>query len=54
MDAGALAGCAAVVNLAGAGVASRRWTESYKRTIRESRVRGTTVLAEAVASLDER
>ncbi|MGW3633431.1 TIGR01777 family oxidoreductase [Streptomyces sp. NPDC005122] len=54
VDAGALAGCAAVVNLAGAGVASRRWTESYKRTIRESRVRGTTVLAQAVASLDER
>ncbi|MFF2385808.1 TIGR01777 family oxidoreductase [Streptomyces sp. NPDC058108] len=54
IGAGALAGCAAVVNLAGAGIASRRWTESYKRTIRESRVRGTTVLAEAVASLDER
>lgn len=54
VDAGALAGCAAVVNLAGAGVASRRWTESYKRTIRDSRVRGTATLAEAVAALDER
>ncbi|WP_329369065.1 TIGR01777 family oxidoreductase [Streptomyces sp. NBC_01483] len=54
MDAGGLAGCAAVVNLAGAGVASRRWTESYKRKIRDSRVRGTATLAEAVASLDER
>ncbi|WP_329534499.1 TIGR01777 family oxidoreductase [Streptomyces sp. NBC_01450] len=54
MDAGGLAGCAAVVNLAGAGVASRRWTEAYKRKIRDSRVRGTATLAEAVASLDER
>ncbi|MFE2320866.1 TIGR01777 family oxidoreductase [Streptomyces sp. NPDC059441] len=54
MDAGVLAGCAAVVNLAGAGVASRRWTEAYKRKIRDSRVRGTATLAEAVASLDER
>ncbi|MFD8423702.1 TIGR01777 family oxidoreductase [Streptomyces sp. NPDC059466] len=54
IDAGVLAGCAAVVNLSGAGIASRRWTDAYKRTIRESRVRGTAVLAEAVASLDER
>jgi uncharacterized protein (TIGR01777 family) len=54
MDAGGLAGCAAVVNLAGAGVASRRWTEAYRRKIRDSRVRGTATLAEAVASLDER
>jgi uncharacterized protein (TIGR01777 family) len=54
LDARGLAGCAAVVNLAGAGVASRRWTEAYKRKIRDSRVRGTATLAEAVASLDER
>lgn len=54
IDAAGLAGCAAVVNLAGAGVASRRWTEAYRRKIRDSRVRGTATLAEAVASLDER
>ncbi|MFJ1604330.1 TIGR01777 family oxidoreductase [Streptomyces sp. NPDC088253] len=54
MDAAGLAGCAAVVNLAGAGVASRRWTEAYKRQILDSRVRGTATLAAAVASLDER
>jgi uncharacterized protein (TIGR01777 family) len=53
IDAGGLVGCAAVVNLAGAGVASRRWTEAYKRKIRDSRVLGTATLAEAVASLDE-
>ncbi|MEV4453381.1 MULTISPECIES: TIGR01777 family oxidoreductase [Streptomyces] len=54
IDAAGLAGCAAVVNLAGAGVASRRWTEAYKRKILDSRVRGTATLAAAVASLDER
>ncbi|MEU9291426.1 TIGR01777 family oxidoreductase [Streptomyces sp. NPDC048275] len=53
IDTAGLSGCAAVVNLAGAGVASRRWTEAYKRKIRDSRVLGTATLAEAVASLDE-
>jgi uncharacterized protein (TIGR01777 family) len=47
-----LIGCEAVVNLAGAGVGERRWTERYKREIRDSRVLGTATLAEAVASLD--
>ncbi len=53
VDAAGLAGCAAVVNLAGAGVASRRWTDAYKATIRRSRVLGTETLAEALATLDE-
>ncbi|WP_200303595.1 TIGR01777 family oxidoreductase [Streptomyces adelaidensis] len=52
VDAAGLAGCAAVVNLAGAGVASRRWTKAYKATIRRSRVLGTRTLAKAVATLD--
>ncbi|MFE9834385.1 TIGR01777 family oxidoreductase [Streptomyces sp. NPDC005551] len=52
VDTAGLAGCAAVVNLAGAGIASRRWTEDYRREIRDSRVLGTAALAEAVASLD--
>ncbi|MEU0780354.1 TIGR01777 family oxidoreductase [Streptomyces sp. NPDC006173] len=53
IDAAGLIGCAAVVNLAGAGVASRPWTQAYKKQIRDSRVLGTATLAEAVASLDE-
>jgi uncharacterized protein (TIGR01777 family) len=52
VDSAGLAGCAAVVNLAGAGIASRRWTAAYRAKIRDSRVLGTTALAEAVASLD--
>ncbi|MEU0434680.1 TIGR01777 family oxidoreductase [Streptomyces sp. NPDC006290] len=53
IDAAGLIGCAAVVNLAGAPVAGRPWTRTYKRMIRDSRVLGTATLAEAVASLDE-
>ncbi|MGV9990261.1 TIGR01777 family oxidoreductase [Streptomyces sp. NPDC003374] len=53
VDAAGLSGCEAVVNLAGAGIGDRRWTEAYKRTLRDSRVLGTAALAEAVASLEE-
>ncbi len=41
----------AVVHLAGAGIADARWTESRRREIRDSRVRGTRLLAEALARL---
>ncbi|MFJ8935637.1 TIGR01777 family oxidoreductase [Streptomyces sp. NPDC102365] len=52
VDAVGLTGCDAVVNLAGAGIADRRWSDAYKRTIRDSRLLGTAALAEAAASLD--
>ncbi|MEV3972702.1 TIGR01777 family oxidoreductase [Streptomyces sp. NPDC050698] len=52
VDAAGLAGCHAVVNLAGAGVGDRRWTKAHKQRIRDSRVKGTAALAEAVASLE--
>ncbi|NBE53391.1 TIGR01777 family oxidoreductase [Streptomyces boluensis] len=47
-----LVGCDAVVNLAGASIGGHRWTDAYKREIRDSRVLGTATLAEAVAALD--
>lgn len=53
VDPAGLAGCDVVVNLAGAGVGDRRWTPEYKRLLRDSRVGGTTALAEAVAALPE-
>ncbi|WP_405556228.1 TIGR01777 family oxidoreductase [Streptomyces sp. NBC_01171] len=53
VDAAGLAGVDAVVNLAGAGIGDKRWTPEYKRVIRDSRVLGTTTLAEAAASLPE-
>ncbi|MFQ3560236.1 TIGR01777 family oxidoreductase [Streptomyces gramineus] len=53
VDTAGLAGCDAVVNLAGAGIGDHRWTDAYKRRIRDSRVLGTAALAKAVAALDE-
>ncbi|MEU4132930.1 TIGR01777 family oxidoreductase [Streptomyces wuyuanensis] len=53
VDAAGLVGCEAVVHLAGAGVGERRWSEAYKKEIRDSRVLGTAALAEALASLEE-
>jgi uncharacterized protein (TIGR01777 family) len=50
---GGLAGCDAVVHLAGAGVGDRRWTPAYKKEIRDSRVLGTATVADAIASLDD-
>jgi uncharacterized protein (TIGR01777 family) len=40
-----------VVNLAGAGVADRRWTPAYKTLLRTSRVEPTRTLARALAEL---
>ncbi|MFJ6630187.1 TIGR01777 family oxidoreductase [Streptomyces sp. NPDC091376] len=53
VDAAGLIGCEAVVHLAGAGVGEQRWTDAYKKEIRDSRVLGTAAIAEAVASLEE-
>jgi uncharacterized protein len=49
IDAAKLEGAAAVVHLAGENIAGRRWTESFKREIRDSRVKGTRLIAEAIA-----
>ncbi|WP_156721939.1 TIGR01777 family oxidoreductase [Streptomyces apocyni] len=53
VDTAKLVGCTAVVNLAGAGIGDHRWTDAYKRELRDSRVLGTATLAEAIASLDQ-
>ncbi len=50
---GALDGIGAVVHLAGAGVADRRWTDSYKEEIRASRVQGTRGLTGFLAAMDQ-
>ena len=62
VDLAALGAVDAVVHLAGAGVGpdtyrsivtgAQRWTDSYKATIRDSRVVGTRTLATALASMD--
>jgi uncharacterized protein (TIGR01777 family) len=40
-----------VVHLAGAGIGDKRWSDSYKREILESRTKGTALLAETLAGL---
>src|SRR5882724_3504743 len=51
IDASALEGCDAIVHLAGENVAAGRWTEARRRRIRESRLRGTSLIADTVAKL---
>ena len=51
LDPADLAGIDAVVHLAGAGIGDRRWTDEYKRTLLDSRVDSTTLLAERLAEL---
>jgi uncharacterized protein (TIGR01777 family) len=41
----------AVMNLAGESIAEGRWTDDKKRRIRESRVKGTKLLGDALANL---
>jgi len=51
LDPGSLDGVAAVVHLAAAGAADKRWTPGYQAEIRNSRVRGTRALASALAAM---
>jgi len=49
----ALEGAHAVVNLSGAAVAGKRWSDAYKREILDSRVAATTCLATAIAETND-
>jgi uncharacterized protein (TIGR01777 family) len=51
IDASAFEGLDGVVHLAGEGIAEKRWTDEQKRRVRESRTKGTALLADALASL---
>jgi uncharacterized protein (TIGR01777 family) len=53
IDAGGLEGVGAVVHLAGEGIGNKRWNEAYKAKVKESRRKGTTLLAETLAKLDK-
>jgi len=50
----AIEGFDAVVHLAGAGIGDKRWSDKRKREILGSRVDGTSLLAEALASAVEK
>src|SRR5215204_5731106 len=51
IDAQHLEGIDVVVHLAGESIASGRWTHEKKRAIRDSRVKGTSLLSESLARL---
>jgi len=53
IDKSALGGLDAVVHLAGESIASGRWTAEKRRRIRQSRVRGTGLLSQALADLSD-
>ena len=53
IDAGGLEGVGAVVHLAGEGIGNRRWNEAHKAKVKDSRSRGTTLLAETLAKLNK-
>ena len=50
LPTGALDGVGAVVNLSGAGIGDRRWSESRKKEILNSRLQTTGLLATAIAA----
>lgn len=52
LDPAALAGADAVISLSGAGISDKRWSEAYKRELRDSRVQPTTTIATTLAGLD--
>ena len=54
VDSAQLEGLDGVVHLAGEGIATGRWSDEKKRRIRESRVKGTDLIARTLAGLARR
>lgn len=51
VDLAPLEGVNAIIHLAGAGVSDKRWSSKYRATILNSRLLGTTAIANAAATL---
>jgi len=54
LDPAVIDGADAVINLAGAGIGDRRWTDEYKQELRDSRLRSTDLLASTIAAAERR
>ena len=52
LDPTHLAGVRVVINLCGASTGEKRWTPEYKKTLIDSRVKSTDLLARTIAALD--
>jgi uncharacterized protein (TIGR01777 family) len=50
IDLSALSGTETIIHLAGAGIANKRWTKSYKKEIIESRIKSAALLFETLKS----
>ena len=53
LNAKDLEGVQGVVHLAGAGIGDKRWTDSYKKEILESRTKSTALLAARLTELEQ-
>lgn len=54
IDGGVIDGADAVIHLSGAGIGDKRWSNSYKREILDSRVKSTKLLASVIAGAAKR
>lgn len=54
IDRGGVEGHDAVVHLAGVGIGDHRWTAQHKRAVLDSRVKGTRLLSETIAGLEQK
>ncbi|MFZ9866976.1 MAG: TIGR01777 family oxidoreductase [Ilumatobacteraceae bacterium] len=54
IDANVIEGADAVIHLSGAGIGDKRWSNSYKREILDSRVKSTKLLASVIAGAAKR
>lgn len=52
IDAASFEGIDAIIHLAGAGVADKRWTDARKKLILDSRVDGTSLLANTLVAMN--
>jgi len=54
LDSSILEGFDAIIHLGGEGIGDKRWSSRRKKVIRDSRVVSTTLLSEAISSLEEK
>ena len=54
IDANIIEGADAIIHLSGAGIGDKRWSNSYKREILDSRVKSTKLLASVIAGAAKR
>lgn len=54
LDISVIDGADAVINLSGAGIGDRRWTDAYRAELLDSRIAPTTLLARTIAACERR